>query len=67
MPFFVGAALDFPLASDAPEGLPFKTLTEVGMRCASHEVHGCAADLTNEPIIRPEFLSSFYTHVRKPY
>ena len=64
MTFFIGAALDFFLAIDAPERLPFKGLTEIGMRRSSYEVHGPPADRTGGPIIRTEVRTFFYTHCR---
>ena len=38
MAFFVGTAFNFFLATDTPERLPFKVLTEIGMRCAAYEL-----------------------------
>jgi hypothetical protein len=51
MAVFISAAFDFFVATDTPEGLPFKTLTEIGMRRAPYEIHRCAADRTSKPII----------------
>jgi len=51
MAVFISAAFDFLLAIDTPEGLPFKTLTEIGMRRAPYEIHRCAAGRTYRPII----------------
>jgi len=64
MTVFIGAALDLFLAIDAPERLPFKGLTEIGMRRASYDVHGPTADRTGGPIIRTEVRTFFYTHCR---
>ena len=62
MAVFIGAALDFFLAIDAPESPPLETVTKIGMRRASDEIHGCAAGRTCRPIICTEVLAFIYTH-----
>jgi len=62
MAIFISAAFDFLLAIDTPEGLPFKTLTEIGMRRAPYEIHSCAAGRTYRPITCTKVLAFFYTH-----
>jgi len=62
MTVFISAAFDFFLAIDAPERLPLETVTKIGMRRASDEIHGCAAGRTGRPISCTEVLAFIYTH-----
>jgi len=47
----VGIAFNFFLATDTPERLPFKALTEIGMRRAPNKIHHRATDPTCKPIM----------------
>ena len=64
--FFVSTALDFFLAIDTSERLPFKTVTKIGMRRVADEIHRRPASRTRGPVIRTEVLALLYLHVGAP-
>jgi hypothetical protein len=63
MTLFVGTPLNFLLTTHAPERLTLKALTEIGMRCAPHEIHGRATDRTHQPVICTE-AKALFLHAR---
>jgi len=67
MTLLVGTPLNFLLTTHAPERLTLKALTEIGMRCAPHEIHGRATDRAHQPVICTEAKAFFYTHARSSY